>query len=281
MAASLQMPKPTAPLHADLFRHKILCIGDSITQYAGSPGGWATHLGVSYSRRADILNRGYSGYSSRWILSALPTILQSVGLCTSHTTSVHGSTGPALLTTIMLGANDAAGSSLPGLTANSLQHIALPEYTDNMRHILRQCCTVSHVVAVISPPPVSTKQWPDRSSDAVSTYRAACAQLVEEARRDGLSVVFVDYFNAVLSLGSEWETALNDGLHLSDFGNKLLHDSILDALASQGYAALLPDALSIDLPLWRDVNNASVEATADSLSEAALKRLHASPQPSK
>lgn len=36
------------------------------------PSGWAAMLAERYVRRADIINRGYSGYTTRWALQQLP-----------------------------------------------------------------------------------------------------------------------------------------------------------------------------------------------------------------
>ncbi|CAD7926831.1 unnamed protein product, partial [Amoebophrya sp. A120] len=46
---------------------KIFLYGDSLTQYGSSEvGGWAARLQGLYSRRADVVNRGLSGWNSRW-----------------------------------------------------------------------------------------------------------------------------------------------------------------------------------------------------------------------
>ena len=52
-------------------RPQIWLLGDSLTQQAAAPDGWATALGSWYARKADVFNRGFSGYNSRWLLLAL------------------------------------------------------------------------------------------------------------------------------------------------------------------------------------------------------------------
>lgn len=45
-------------------RPQIILFGDSITEHASGRFGWAAELTVAYTRRADVINRGFSGYNS-------------------------------------------------------------------------------------------------------------------------------------------------------------------------------------------------------------------------
>ena len=49
-------------------RRRVLFFGDSITQHGwdASIDGWVAAFAFHWFRRVDILNRGYSGYNSRW-----------------------------------------------------------------------------------------------------------------------------------------------------------------------------------------------------------------------
>ena len=76
-------------------RPRFVFFGDSITQRACGPDGWATIVADAYQRRVDVINRGYSGYNTRWAKKIMEDIFPSTD------TSV-------LLTTIFFGANDAA-----------------------------------------------------------------------------------------------------------------------------------------------------------------------------
>ena len=75
-----------------------------------------------------------------------------------------------------------------------------------------------------------------------------------------------------------WHALLSDGLHLSAEGNELLFDA-LARLISERAPDIVPDALTLDFPLWRDVDNASSAASAESLSAASLARLHEERRP--
>ena len=49
----------------------VVLLGDSLTQrggaVAGGAPGWAARLGELYARRPDVVNRGLSGYNTRWV----------------------------------------------------------------------------------------------------------------------------------------------------------------------------------------------------------------------
>jgi lysophospholipase L1-like esterase len=75
-------------------RPKILLLGDSLTQT--SLDGWGGGLSHRYQRRADILNRGMSGYNTRWYLEY------------AKKSGIWEELGTVQLVTIWFGANDAS-----------------------------------------------------------------------------------------------------------------------------------------------------------------------------
>jgi len=75
-----------------------------------------------YSRRVDVVNRGYSGYNSRWILHLLPELFPRGRSPQEY----------PLLVTVFLGANDAA---LRGQSAGD-KHVPLDEYSKNIMAIV-------------------------------------------------------------------------------------------------------------------------------------------------
>lgn len=130
-----------------LQRPQFICFGDSITQRAFGPSGWATALAESYQRRADIINRGYSGYNTAWGVRILPYVFDGAVV-----------TPPALVT-LFFGANDAV---LPqSKEGEKTQHVPLQEYEKNMVAIIDHIQTVfepSPAICIITPPPVSEQQ---------------------------------------------------------------------------------------------------------------------------
>eukprot|EP00659_Diplonema_papillatum_P005521 gene5521-8400_t len=88
----------------------IVLLGDSITQGGFSVGGWGARLAERYIRKADVINRGLSGYNTEWILEVLPDLLSGVASREKQ------------LVAVFLGANDAAVDG----GASSRQHITVP-----------------------------------------------------------------------------------------------------------------------------------------------------------
>ena len=92
----------------------MLCLGDSITQGgwggAGAEGaGWLSLLAGRLGRRADVLNRGYSGYTTRWALELLPHVFAELEASCANR---------RVLVTVFFGANDSAM-----LEENPRQHV--------------------------------------------------------------------------------------------------------------------------------------------------------------
>ncbi|XP_037461378.1 GDSL esterase/lipase At5g62930-like isoform X3 [Triticum dicoccoides] len=123
----------------DMLRPRLVLFGDSITEQSFRPGGWGAALADTYSRKADVVVRGYGGYNSRWALFLIQRIFPLVGL-------------PPVATTIFFGANDAA---LPGRTSQR-QHVLVEEYKQNLKTIVNHLkdCSKSMVILLITPPPI-------------------------------------------------------------------------------------------------------------------------------
>jgi lysophospholipase L1-like esterase len=84
-------------LRERMFRPQFVLFGDSITQKSFQVGGWGAALTHAYQRKVDVVNRGFSGYNSRWALQLLDRIFPE-----------DRAAGHILLATIFFGANDAA-----------------------------------------------------------------------------------------------------------------------------------------------------------------------------
>ncbi|KAI2493198.1 hypothetical protein MHU86_21347 [Fragilaria crotonensis] len=124
----------------------IATFGDSLTQLGfGVNGqvGWVSLLASAYSRRADVLNRGFSGYNTRHALEMLPRVFVEDGTTDK---------APVLFCTVFLGANDAA---LPG----EPQHVPLEEYRHNLGKIVRCIKNQGFPVILLTPPPVDEDRW--------------------------------------------------------------------------------------------------------------------------
>jgi len=101
-------------------RASVVLFGDSLTQRGWGEGGWCSSVAHLFQRRADVYNRGYGGYNSRWARYLLPHLFPLPG---GNPTSKH------FLVVVWFGANDAA---LP----SENPHVPLEEYAENVRAIL-------------------------------------------------------------------------------------------------------------------------------------------------
>jgi lysophospholipase L1-like esterase len=96
-------------------RRHILLLGDSLTQTSFE--GWGATLANVYQRRADVVNRGYSGYTTRWYLQ-------------TRFMNEPESKLQVELAIVFFGANDASILEL-----NARHHVPLEEYGDNLRKV--------------------------------------------------------------------------------------------------------------------------------------------------
>lgn len=230
---------------------KIVLFGDSITQQAFNPEwrGFASILAERYSRRLDIVNRGFSGYSTDQALAFLPRIFPRRD-------------DDLKLVVVFFGANDA---SLP----EHFQHVPLDRYVANMRALLTAEPLKGKVVCV-TPPALDAHAWTEfRSAEHTAEYARACRQVCTE-----LDVPCADVWQAMID-ATGWRPAsgaassvlpgstqrqqdpvlrdlLRDGLHPGPAGYKLIAD-LLIAVIEAAFPALKPDNVPQPTPLWQHV----------------------------
>jgi len=56
---------------------RVVLLGDSITQYAFDYHGWGSHIAGLLQRKCDIFNRGFSGYTTQYIIKILDDLINS------------------------------------------------------------------------------------------------------------------------------------------------------------------------------------------------------------
>jgi lysophospholipase L1-like esterase len=235
-------------------RPTVVLFGDSLTQLGwGRNGnaGWVALLADTYTRRADVLNRGFSGYNTRHALELLPRIFGNVPEMTE----------PLLFCTVYLGAND---SARPG----ERQHVPIDEYKSNLGKIvtsIRERVGEKPPIIIMTPPPVDEERWaadcgdvkPDRLNNISSQYGDVCKQVAAD---HGCSVV--DVFEILGGNTGDYSHHLSDGLHLSGSGNTMLYEGLM-AVIEEKYPELGPDdpeknkekpgILPMQEPSWRDL----------------------------
>lgn len=214
-----------------------------------------------------MVNRGLSGYNSRWYLAVLSQLLD--GIHPPHVSCVVICLGeiPVRIHIFMftcvifsVGANDCAHEDCP-----SGQHVPIEEYTENLKHIVShlQGVGISKDRMVLVNPPVyyhdvfssSAEHRIElkRSSESAEKYATACLMTAKE-----LSVTCVDVHSAFKS-DKRGKELLCDGLHLSSAGSQLFFDQIWERVekkvaTSQGSQSLMPNQ-----PYWMDFRDTFIK----------------------
>ncbi|KAJ3209129.1 hypothetical protein HDU83_000220 [Entophlyctis luteolus] len=249
-------PAPFAVAHHAAGYPKFVLLGDSLTEFGLSqPGGWCTRLMAHYSRKVDVVVRGFASYNSYWLSLALEPML--IGI-TRNPSEVK-------MFTLLIGTNDYVNPP-------SNKHVPLDKYASNLRKLVLQLNKFSPTakILVISPPPMSVsiiydgEQTPENTKVYATIanaklYRDACLATVKElqtivgpglASLDTWNEVFLkqqnyDFgkFNASVQLGEFF----SDFRHMNAEGNRLLFEAVVKViddrwqeLCQSKIAAVLP-----------------------------------------
>lgn len=223
-------------------RPQILLFGDSITQHAAGRYGWATELAEVYSRKADVINRGFSGYNSAVAWSMLK---QSTAL------GVHGR-GDNTLMVIFFGANDATAPDY-------YMHVPVDEYGENLRSIVRrsQESMPGITIVVVTPPPIDEERllefdwYAGRSTELAGAYAEEAASAAKD-----VGAGLLDIHNLMIRK-PEWKAFLSDGLHLSPVGQAFLADELLKMLRNGPWNPKnMPDHYPAHIDIFEAMNHA-------------------------
>ncbi|OQV00246.1 hypothetical protein CLAIMM_05770 [Cladophialophora immunda] len=256
LSAPDQRPTPVGASnpHPTTYPQFIL-FGDSITQFSSQV--LFASLAEWYSRRLDVVNRGFSGYTAPMGYDILGQFFPS-----SDAAPPSPTTPRVQLMTVFFGANDAC---LPGHP----QHVPLADYRTALRSIIKSRGVESHQTKclLITPPPVDEWQLgsEERTAEHTATYASACRTVGRE-----MGIPVLDLWTIFMNKAGWWEGSpgaltgskkaprnevlgklLNDGLHLTARGYKLMYEELVQVIKDQ-----LPDQLPENLPMmfpeWRD-----------------------------
>ncbi|KAI8540099.1 hypothetical protein RHMOL_Rhmol09G0235700 [Rhododendron molle] len=209
-------------------RPQFVLFGSSIVQLSFSNGGWGAILADVYSRKADIVLRGYYGWNSRRALQVLDEVFPKVTpsqhsvyltklgytVTTLCVLDLDAASQPSLVI-IYFGGNDSMGPHSSGLGPHSL--------SDTTRIIFLSCPPVNEAKVREN----TSKYFSElvRTNELCRSYSEACVELCEEM---GLKVV--DLWTA-MQRRDDWLTAcFTDGVHLSAEGSKVVAEEILKVL---------------------------------------------------
>ncbi|CAK7325855.1 unnamed protein product [Dovyalis caffra] len=225
-------------------RPQFVLFGSSIVQLCFSHGGWGSILSDIYSRKADILLRGYYGWNSRRAIQVLDQVFPK-----------DAPVQPSLVI-VYFGGNDSMGPHSSGLGP----HVPLNEYIENMRKIAIHLKSLSDTTRIIfmSCPPVDEARVNSgtsgifselvRTNELCQKYSNGCVKLCQE-----LGVKVVDLFSAFQKRDGWAKACFTDGIHLSAEGSKIVVEEILKVLKEAEWAPSLhwksmPTEFSEDSP---------------------------------
>lgn len=245
------VPPPPPPPSSRPSRAKILLFGDSLTQTSFE--GWASRLADAYQRRADVINRGMSGYNTRWYLRY------------ANDSGLWDEVSPpdsVALIIILFGSNDAA---IP--TEQPHSHVPLDEYTSNLQTLIQLCHQHYPQAALLlmTPPPVHHEQRLayqikrygtlatgrlERTLEYTGLYAQACREVAYKYQIPLVDLYMIMQQQPQPSSSSSshlsWSDFFTDGLHFSKTGQEVVYHAIMTMTIQQQLPSLYvtPDPIT-------------------------------------
>ncbi|KAL4896854.1 SGNH hydrolase-type esterase domain-containing protein [Aspergillus ambiguus] len=235
---------------------QFILFGDSITQCSTSPADgfvFQAELQEIYCRRLDVINRGFSGYTTAHAIKVFPGFFPTPQRATVK------------LMTVFFGANDAC---LPG----TFQHVPLDKYKENLKQLIQHPMVTAQgtKIIVITPPAVNEYQM-DPGDGTPLARTASHTKIYADAAREiatSSGIPVADAWTAFMTaagwkegdalVGSKeipnntkLESLLTDGLHLTTEGYRLLFEVVMETIR-KNYPGLSPEELPWVYPPWRE-----------------------------
>ncbi|KAJ1687396.1 hypothetical protein LUZ63_018786 [Rhynchospora breviuscula] len=234
-----------------MVRPQIVLFGDAIVETSFDHGGWGASLSRTFSRKADVIVRGYDGYNTNWALFLLNQLFP-----------LNGFTAPCA-TLIFFGAND---SALLGRSSER-QHVPQDQYKDNLKKIITHLKeqSPSMVVVLVTPLPVDElgreqharsfygekkTKLPDRTNEMTGSYARQCLEVARE-----MHLPWIDLWFAMQQT-SGWQKLFFDGSQLTEEGNAFIHKEVEQVLMDAGINA---HNMQLDFPNHFDIDEANPE----------------------
>ncbi len=187
---------------------KIICFGDTITEMGvvTESRGYVARLAERYVRRADVLVRGFSGYTTREALSIVDdAVLAEKPACVIVQLGLHDSVLPA-----------------------QFLHVPVDEFHANLEELVSRIACSGAWLVLVSPPPVHERRTRTRTMEHTEAYVSACLHVGMD-----MNVPVVNLFR-LISHHDHWEKrCLSDGVHLSAAGMDILYDALIPELDEQ------------------------------------------------
>ncbi|KAH8434099.1 SGNH/GDSL hydrolase family protein [Aspergillus melleus] len=239
---------------------QFIIFGDSITEMSSIQDtgfGLNGALQDAYRRRLDVINRGFSGYTTAHAINVFPKFFPTPEKATVR------------FMAIFFGANDAC---VPGTT----QHVPLEEYKQNLKSIIQHEATIAQKtkILILTPTPVNEYQLqgfdegkgnahPSRTASFTKTYADAAREVATST-----GAVVADVWTAFVSVagwkegqplpGSRdlpeieaFKALFTDGLHLTAEGYRVVYDVIMKTIR-ENWPDQDPEQLPLIHPGWME-----------------------------
>lgn len=184
---------------------KIICFGDTITEMGLSleSRGYVARLAERYARRADVLCRGFSGYTTREALDILHSAVLS-----EHPDIVI----------LFFGVND---SVLP----DQVTHVPPEEYKAHLQEMASRIAWAGAWLIMINAPPLDEVKTLSRQMEHTSQYAQICHEVGLE-----MQVPVIDLFHLIQEEPNWQERCMLDGIHLTRVGMDILYEALIERL---------------------------------------------------
>lgn len=222
---------------------KFLLFGDSITEYAFDPEHFTvgSALTNAYTRKLDIIQRGYAGYNSRWAIRILEKIIEQ-----------HGN--DIVIGTIFFGSNDSV--------EKGPQRVPLPEFVNNIKKMIGMMKQANIKPIVVGPGLIDRDVWDVLKSEEIEKgwirtnqfFKEYVDALIDLTKDE--NVPFVNLQQSFLEISEanneKWQKYLIDGLHFSGDGYRIFFERLMEMIELY-YPEYSPDNMNTILPNWRDI----------------------------
>ncbi|KAM6574251.1 hypothetical protein CsatA_022578 [Cannabis sativa] len=224
-------------------RPQFVLFGSSIVEMSFSHEGWGSMLADLYSRKADIILRGYCGWNSRRAVQILDQVFPK-----------DAAIQPSLVI-VYFGGNDSLRPHPSGLGP----HVPLHEYVQNMSKIathLKDLSEKTHII-FLTAPPVNEEQIHEfysengdmgRTNEQCREYSDACLELCKE-----MNIKVVDMWTSIQKNKNWKTTCFLDGIHFTPKASKIILKEILKVIKEADWEpslhfSLLPTEFGEDSP---------------------------------
>jgi lysophospholipase L1-like esterase len=194
---------------------KVLVLGDSNTEQGFT--SWLNLLAHRLQRKCDVINRGFSGYTTRDIRLILPKLMDEFKSYIDYISAV----------VILLGTNDSASND---------HHVDLSEFSVNYQWVIDYLQTVGvdrDRIIMLTPQKIIDHKWrlhvknmseefePNHKDHLVKPYSMKTKEI---ARKNGIT--FVDLYGIMQASNKNIDDYFYDGLHYSASGGQFLVDTL-------------------------------------------------------